>query len=320
MTMDLPTRTGRTFFPRFWAAFGVAMAVLSVALVPAAPATEVPAREVRFQAHDGHMLSADYYAPREPNAPAPLVILLHMYGRDRTTFAPLIGPLRAAGFAVLALDLRGHGKSATPETKRRMEQRDPKLFEDMYEDVRGAYDWLAQQPGVDRSRFALVGASVGCSVALRYARQDRSVDAIVCLSPGLKYLGVDSEADAPMIGGRHVLLIAAEKEREACEKLKPLIAGSEVRIYPGEAHATNLFAGVADLPATITDFLKAGVGKPATSPVYSSVQSDVYHLPGSRWIQEIKQTNLRVFSSGEEAMERGVRPAHTDGPPTNNGG
>ena len=43
--------------------------------------------------------------------------------------------------------------------------------------MRGAYDWLAQQPKVDRARFALVGASVGCSVALQYAAKDRSVTA-----------------------------------------------------------------------------------------------------------------------------------------------
>ncbi|MFH0982647.1 MAG: UbiD family decarboxylase domain-containing protein, partial [Planctomycetota bacterium] len=50
---------------------------------------------------------------------------------------PLIPKLHEAGFAVLALDMRGHGESVQPATMRlreRVAQRDPALFNDMHHD------------------------------------------------------------------------------------------------------------------------------------------------------------------------------------------
>ncbi|MBN2445294.1 MAG: alpha/beta fold hydrolase, partial [Phycisphaerae bacterium] len=142
----------------------------------AAAGPQLEPRVVSFPAYDDYTLSADYYAPKSAREPAPVVILLHDCGADRTCWQPLIAPLYQAGFAVLALDLRGHGHSATSETQSRVERQDSTLFEDMFYDLRGAYDWLAKQPDVDRARLALVGAGAGSGVALHYSREDLSVD------------------------------------------------------------------------------------------------------------------------------------------------
>lgn len=115
-------------------------------------------RKVAFSATDGFWVHADYYGPTSSYNPGAMVIMLHEENSDRTAWAPLIQPLRDAGFVILALDLRGHGDSATSGTRARLEQRDPQLFRDMQHDLRGAYDWLAQQKDIDRARFAIVGA------------------------------------------------------------------------------------------------------------------------------------------------------------------
>ena len=49
------------------------------------------------------------------------------------------------------------------------------------------------------------------------------------------------------------------------------------------------------------------------STVYGSIRSDIYHLPGSGWIDEIKPWNLRVYSSPQEAESRGLRRAKNNG-------
>ncbi len=291
--------------------------VVLVGLAAAGPAVAVEPQAVSFAAADGVLISADYYPPPvAARGDAPMVILLHMYRSDRNAWEPLIAPLHEAGFAILALDLRGHGQSATTETRDAVARRDPEVFRKMQDDLRGAYDWLAQQPKIDRARFALVGASVGSSVALQYAAKDRSVDGLVCLSPGLNYMQLDSVGEIRQIIGRRILLLAAEDERDAPYTLQSQARGGvEVRIYKGQkAHGTDLLGLIPDIEKEIVGFLRDAVGQPSDSTVYASIERNVYHQPDSAWIAEISPTNLRYFSSAQEAESRGLRAAKSKGP------
>ena len=273
---------------------------------------------VTLETFDGVTLAADFYPPPPSKDPAPMVILLHMYRSDKSAWAPLTDPLHEAGFAVLAIDLRGHGDSATPELRKRVTDRDPELFDAMYNDVRAAYDWLALREDVDRSRFALVGASVGCSVALRYAQYDRSVDAIACLSPGINYLGLDSKRDMSLVKGRKIWLCAARdpQESEGVRELAPLAEGVTKRLVPGKLHGTNMFGKIDGIEREITQFLVKNIGEPTDRKqvVYGSIRSKVYHLAGSGWIERIAVSNLRHYSSAEEAEARGLRKSRSQGP------
>ena len=289
---------------------------VAVAAGSAAALSGEPKR-VSFQAADGVRIAADYFAPDSgERGPAPMAIVLHMYRSDRSAYAPLVTPLHEAGFAVLAIDLRGHGESATTETRDAVLKRDPGLFRKMQDDVRGAYDWLVQQPHVDRARFALVGASVGCSIALQYAAKDRSVDALVCLSPGLNYMGLDAAGELNQITGRKILLLATEDERDAPYTLQRHSAEAQVHIDQGhKAHGTNMFGVVPGIEREIVAFLKAAVGEPTTTTVYGSIERHVYHEADSGWLKEITPTNLRYYSSPQEAESRGVRASKSKGPP-----
>ncbi len=280
------------------------------------PGPAAEPKPITFATPDGLRIAGDYYAPPTADRPAPCTILLHMYRSDRSRWAPLAKPLQAAGFAVLAIDLRGHGQSATTETRDLVLKRDPEIFRKMQNDVLGAYDWLAQQAEVDRARFALVGASVGCSIALQYAARDRSVDAIVCLSPGLNYLGLDSAGEMQQITGRRILMLATEDERDAPYTLKQRGTGVEVEVFRQEpAHGTDMLGKVAGLEAKIVEFLKSAVGPPTTTTVYGSIERNIYHAAESGWIKEIAPSNLRYYSSPQEAEARGLRAARSQGPP-----
>lgn len=276
----------------------------------------VEPQPVSFNAADGVRIAADYYAPpAAERGDAPMVLLLHMYRSDRTAWAPLIAPLHDAGFAVLALDLRGHGESATTETRDLVLARDPEIFRKMQDDVRGAYDWLVQQPRIDRARFALVGASVGGSIALQYAAKDRSVDAVVCLSPGLNYMGLDSAGDLRQITGRKILMLATADERDAPYTLRKESQGVEVEIFQDQkAHGTDMFGVVPELEQRVARFLTKSVGPPTTTAVYGSIEKNIYHAGDSDWVKEIAATNLRYYSSPQEAEARGLRPAKSKGP------
>jgi len=293
----------------------LALAAGLITLSLAAPAPAVQPKPVFFETFDGVGIHADYYEPKPVADGAPMAILLHMYVSDRTAWKPLAGPLHEAGFAVLAIDMRGHGESVTPALRERVEKRDPKLFEEVHQDVRAAYDWLAGQEGIDRSRFALVGASVGCSVSLRYAVQDRSVDAVVCLTPGLDYLGLDSRPDMKKIRGRAILMLATEDERKAAKTLATMADGAQAHVVAsGKVHGTRMFGKVPGIEKEIAAFLKEGVGRPTKTTVYGSINSNIWHPRESGWIERINPSNLRHYSSPEEAEARGLRKTRSMGP------
>lgn len=276
----------------------------------------LPVRVVTFPTQDNLLITGAYTPPPWPGK-APMAILLHMYGSDRHAFDPLVPVLHGAGFAVLAIDLRGHGESVGPAAlrlARRVAERDKKLFAEMDRDVEAAYAWLAAQPEADPARFVLVGASVGCSVALEYAARDRSVDAMVCLTPGTGYLGLDAIAAARKYGRRPVLLIASEQEQAACDELKGLLPGATVHVVgsagsdPTSLHGTRMFGRVVGIEAAIAAFLKTTAGEPAANPVKASIQGEVYHAADAGSARQINPRNLRWFSSAEEAQARGLRP------------
>lgn len=291
------------------------LGVLAI-MAAAQSAWAVEPKVVSFRAADGLRIAADYYPPpAAEHAPAPMALLLHMYKSDRSAWRPLIPALHDAGFAVLAIDMRGHGGSATTGTRQQVDERDTQVFRDMQHDVRGAYDWLVKQDTVDRARFVIVGASVGCSVALQYAVDDRSVDAIVCLSPGTNYLGLDSAGDIHQITGRRILLLATEDERDGPYTLKKRGSDVEVDIFARKsAHGTRMFGVIPGLEERIASYVRTAVGKPSKSLVYGTINSNIYHRAGSGWIEKITPTNLRVYSSVREAESRGLRGSRSQGP------
>ncbi len=289
----------------------LALLLMLPAVAGAAGAAEW--QTVHFKTSDGLTIAADYYPPELDKTPAPIVICLHMYRSNRKAWRPLAGPLHEAGFAVLAIDMRGHGDSATEQTRRAVIERETAVFDAMTRDVRAAYTWLVRQKGVDPARFAVIGASVGCSVALRYAALDPSVDAVVCLSPGLNYLGLDSRADIRKIKGRRLWLVAAAdaRERKGAEGLAPLCQGAEKTIVPGKLHGTGMFRKVPGIEDRVVAFVRANIGGPGKTPVYGGIGSDRFFETRAAAQRAIRPADLRVLSSAREARARGLHKARS---------
>jgi pimeloyl-ACP methyl ester carboxylesterase len=292
--------------------------LVSLAMPLAALAEQTPAK-VAFTADDGYWIYADYYSSLQeyrsrPEEAAPIIILLHDCGADRTSWLPLIEPLRHSGAAVLVPDLRGHGESAAGDTRDRAARADPALFREMQSDLRGAYDWLANQHGLDRARFALIGAGTGAAVALRYAATDRSVDVVVCLSPPWDQPGVNPADDMRQVRGRDILLVAGSAEEEICTSLAARTKGVQVHACHSSGRGCELLSSEPMLCRAIVKFAVNGMGKPSTTVVYASIESNIYHAAESGWVAKINPSNLRYYSSREEAELRGLRAARSTGP------
>jgi len=212
------------------------------------PNPSSPKMGVKFETSDGVTIQGDFYPPKAGGVgDAPVAILIHMYPADRKSWKPLIPKLHEAGFAVLAYDIRGTGGSTEPEKlelQKKYRERDAKLFNDAWKDVEAARRWLEGQARCDVTRTVLIGASIGCSISLDYTSRDESVRAVVCLSPGTDYFGVDSKKHVKACGKRPILLVSPEGEYAQVEALvKASDGAAEGAKYAGgrENHGTKMF-------------------------------------------------------------------------------
>ncbi len=203
------------------------------------------AQTATFETSDGIEIVANFYPQTNGDREkAPVAVLIHMYRSDRNSWSPIVPALHGAGFAVLAYDIRGTGDSKNNDALAgRYRQRKSSLFRDAWKDAQAAVKWLAAQPGGDAGRIVCIGASIGCSIALDYGHRNDDVRAIVCLSPGIDYFGVDSITHIKACGMRPILLCAPEAERSTPKQLKKAGRNVTIDIRPGTRaqHGTGMF-------------------------------------------------------------------------------
>src|SRR6185503_7103627 len=107
-------------------------------------------------------------------------------------------------------------KQGDDDLSKKVEARDPTLFNAMHLDAEAAIAWLVKEQKTPKTRIGLLGASVGCSVAIDTAvRNPDDVAAVVCLTPGKDYLGVPTmEHVAKWPSGKPLLLVSSAKEAD----------------------------------------------------------------------------------------------------------
>ncbi len=196
--------------------------------VVAAPAfaLEGPGRaEVTFDTADGLRIFATY-SPGTSGAGAPAVVLVHGDGQTRAAFAPLVDSLDEHRVPWLAIDLRGHGKSAEQDGKSvsgRVSARDPAFYAGFTDDVWAAVRWLVDAKKHDPKRIGIAGAAVGASPALSVAHLHKGeVAALVLLTPSYDQPGFDTKVDAHDIDGKmDVLVLSSVEDMNRLDKKGP---------------------------------------------------------------------------------------------------
>ncbi|RTZ97990.1 MAG: hypothetical protein DSY84_09100, partial [Candidatus Neomarinimicrobiota bacterium] len=124
-----------------------------LAIVMVAPAT-AQSTDIDLKASDGVTLKATYTSPGRPG---PAMLLIHQCNMDRKSWTGITAELVSAGIHVLTLDLRGFGDSGGEG----MSGGFPTLLQKSAGDSDMAFEYLATQSGVDRSRMGVGGASCG---------------------------------------------------------------------------------------------------------------------------------------------------------------
>ena len=221
------------------------------------------------KADDGLVLKGTLHLPDGVKEARPVVILLPKMASDRKSWGDFPKKLSAAGYAVLALDQRGHGESVWQGKRKRSFLKFTNFdFARMVTDLDAVLAALSKQKKVDVSRAAIYGASIGANVALVYGAGHPEVRAVALLSPGMDYKGI-TPADAVVSWGhRPALIVAAEKDGYSAlsaRKLAVKIGGTAVlKMYEGKEHGTGLFAEQKDFGPFLFDWTLANF--PVTSP------------------------------------------------------
>ena len=191
---------------------------------------------VTIAANDDLMLVGDLYLPEtSDDSTVPAVLLLHMVGGHRGAYDPLIPDLIEAGYATVAVDIRGHGDT-----------RGSQDWGLAIDDVQVWLDWLREQESIDGEKIVIIGASIGSNIGLIGCANDDLCVGAVALSPGLDYYGVEPEsAVVEGLAERSVLLVASHRDVFSAESIEQMFMNSTgdvgARMYQGAAHGTNFF-------------------------------------------------------------------------------
>ena len=200
-------------------------------------------RDVRIPSFDGLQLVATYYAP---GTPGPAVVLFRNCDQGRASMDGFARKLAARGAHVVVYDYRG-GEAAGRSWR-----------ETRSGDAERVYDWLASQPGVDRTRLGVVGGSCGVALALDFATSHAAqVKGIVILSGPSDSAQRVFIARTASIG---VLGAASVEEGAAVGYIEPVVRASTNRasrmvVLKGAGHGTEIFKGSASFEATALDWL-----------------------------------------------------------------
>ncbi|MCP4360530.1 MAG: alpha/beta fold hydrolase [Chloroflexi bacterium] len=210
-------------------------------------------QDVTIPGADGLEIQGILWLPGD-NESIPGVILLHMLGSNRGSWQPSRLPdlLSENGYAVLAIDMRGHGETGGSP--------DWTLVE---EDLQLVHEYFAGLNEVDKGATAVVGASIGGNMALIAGANLPAINAVVLLSPGLDYRGVTTEDHIEEYGSRPIFIAASEEDSYAADSsrtLQELAQGkAELTLYNGAGHGTNMFSSQPELAEAILAWLNTHV-------------------------------------------------------------
>jgi dienelactone hydrolase len=241
---------------------GLAAAALGAAMASAAPAQQrvsVPSLELQ---HGTPVLLAGFWFPVDqapaPPAGRPAVLMLHGCGGAYDRHGALTSRLRdyaallnLEGWHALVLDslsVRGLSELCT----QRPSSRTVKVL-NRRKDALGALEWLAQQPGVDRERLALLGWSNGGSTVL--AATNRRADEVKDApapprAAAAFYPGCEQELRRGYEPAAPLLMLVGDSDDwtppQACRDLARAARGAPVRlvVYPGAVHGFDGEGGV----------------------------------------------------------------------------
>ena len=197
---------------------------------PEAPQPVAGASIEAIETEDALILDARLFAADADGTAGRLVILLHMFPADQTSWFEIAVELQDRGVSALTLDFRGYGASGGSKEVGMIDR-----------DVRAALAF-SRERGFER--VVLIGASMGGTAAIVVAAEE-PVDGVMALSAPVSFRGLDAgevvaSVPAPLLVVASEGDISAANALEAFAELASLDADHAL-LVGGRAHGTDIF-------------------------------------------------------------------------------
>ncbi|MGA2090406.1 MAG: alpha/beta fold hydrolase [Endomicrobiales bacterium] len=162
--------------------------------------------------------------------------------------------LAAAGFGYFAYDARGHGDSTKTTSGTTVSYKyfgapgPDSQWHAMIGDLDRAVRFLAATKNIKESSLVIAGASVGANIALTWAANHPSVVAIIVLSPGLEYAGIETSGLISQFSHRRIAFAASPNDSYAYQSshmlLEQIASNPRAVFFEGKAgHGVQMFNG-----------------------------------------------------------------------------
>lgn len=211
------------------------------------PVVETVVQE-KLSLPEGEVLALTLYRASESKAPA--ILLLPGQKRSAAVWESFARRLQYEGYALLVVD-------------------DPDLatrpVEEAFSRIDAALERLLEEE-VHPLNLAVAGEGKGAGLALLYAAKRPAMQAAVLLSPSLRHEDEYLETTMALLTDCPSFVAASEGDRygaqaaQVLKKAAPVYA--ELRLWPGTAHGTDLFAAHPEAPMQIYQWLKPILNAP----------------------------------------------------------
>ena len=193
-------------------------------------------KDLEVQTKDARIIKAQVsYVKIEGVKKYPTVVLLHSLGYSSADWANLIPELNNAGYAVIAIDLRGHGKSVfnTKFQKRAWTYFTPKNYQKFPSDVLLVLDQAKKQEKVvSLDNMAIVGADIGANTAVLVAKDlKKKPKTLVLISPTSNFKGLYIPIALVEMGGVPILSMVSNKDGYCLKEQKDLAKYAQGGFY-----------------------------------------------------------------------------------------
>jgi alpha-beta hydrolase superfamily lysophospholipase len=186
----------------------------------------------KLTTRDGVKISYNYFDSNSNKG----VILLHELSKNKETWDDFAIKLTQQGYKIIAIDLRGHGKSDLD-----FKSFNSNDYINMALDVEEANNFLREKGA---NKISIIGASIGANLALNYVTQSDDIQTIILLSPGEDYRGVTT-LDKISRFSKPILIVSSKEDKyafESSKRLSELSNNVEFIELEGDEHGTEMLS------------------------------------------------------------------------------
>lgn len=197
-------------------------------------------KDIQIQTKDKRVIKATISYEKRDLKQYPTVILLHSLGYSSENWGDLPELLNRAGYLVIAMDLRGHGKSIYDGSLKRKPwvYFTTKAFARFPNDVEEILTQAQKDcKEVSLKNYAIVGADIGANTAVLVAQDMKTKPkTLVLISPSTSFKGLYIPIALAQIGQVPVLTMVSQKDNFSVQEQKSLSkfaqGGYYARNYP----------------------------------------------------------------------------------------